>query len=457
MKLHPHLFLTLATLGLAPGGLALGSSIPWLGLPLLALGLFGLLRLCRQPVPPPQPVPEAAPAPAPPPPVADRTSAVEAMATRIEAEAGEAVAEVNAAARDLQAELDQLETSGMELEHQMQAARGDSERGAAEAAIAAEATDAILKVVQDLTGEVSRAAATSRAMAERGEEAQRLVAELLVAAGEINAVTRLIAGIAGQTNLLALNATIEAARAGEAGKGFAVVAGEVKQLAAEAAKANAAIAERIAAVLDRVTRTTQAVDTILAGVRDLAGISATVEQAMSLQAETAASVARAAEDASRAAQAATAKVVGAAAKLDDNRMSIGMMHGTSGQVAAAIDGLQGRLVGLVRATLEEGDRRHYPRIPVRCRCTVLPSGSKEAVAGQVANLSLGGAKVYSRAAVASGDLVRLTIDGLPDFACRVVGMSDGLQLAFVFPDTATERELQSRLKAFLSALQSEAA
>jgi hypothetical protein len=457
MRPAPHLALALAALGLAPGGLALGSGLPWLGLPLLALGLFGLLQLRRQPAPPPPPAPVAAPAPAPPAPVADRALAVEAMAVRIETEAGEAVAEVHAAARDLQAELDLLEGSGLQLEQQMHAARGDSERGAAEAAVAAEATGAILKVVQDLAGEVARAATTSRSMAERGEEAQRLVAELSVAAGEINAVTRLIAGIASQTNLLALNATIEAARAGEAGKGFAVVAGEVKQLAAEAAKANAAIAERIAAVLDRVARATQAVDTILAGVRDLAGISATVEQGMSTQAATAASVARAAEDASRSAQAVTARVASAAAKLDDNRMSVGLMHGASGQVTAAIDGLQGRLVGVVRATLAEGDRRRHPRIPLRRSCTILLPGHGDAVAGQVANLSLGGAKVFSRAAVVPGDLVQLTVEGLPGTTCRVVGQSNGLQLAFVFPDAKTEDEFRCRLEALLAEPASEAA
>ncbi|MDF2925397.1 MAG: methyl-accepting chemotaxis sensory transducer [Paenibacillaceae bacterium] len=59
------------------------------------------------------------------------------------------------------------------------------------------------------------------------------MSELDREAAHISEIARFITEIASQTNLLALNASIEAARAGEHGRGFAVVAEEVRKLAEE--------------------------------------------------------------------------------------------------------------------------------------------------------------------------------------------------------------------------------
>lgn len=116
------------------------------------------------------------------------------------------------------------------------------------------------------TGDVDRMMTTSRELLDAvrrverqlqesrtiGTEAQTVASSaqttmdgLVERADAISQVVVLINEIAEQTNLLALNATIEAARAGEAGKGFAVVATEVKNLAAQTARATTEIGEKI--------------------------------------------------------------------------------------------------------------------------------------------------------------------------------------------------------------------
>jgi methyl-accepting chemotaxis protein len=71
------------------------------------------------------------------------------------------------------------------------------------------------------------------------------IGSLARAAQKIGDVIKLIQDVTGQINLLALNATIEAARAGEAGRGFAVVASEVKSLAVQTGKATEEIAAQL--------------------------------------------------------------------------------------------------------------------------------------------------------------------------------------------------------------------
>ena len=89
--------------------------------------------------------------------------------------------------------------------------------------------------------------ATSDAFDQTGA-ANAYTTRLTSAADAMGGIVGLIQTIAAQINLLALNATIESARAGDAGRGFAVVAQEVKNLAAQAAKATDQISGEIADV-----------------------------------------------------------------------------------------------------------------------------------------------------------------------------------------------------------------
>jgi methyl-accepting chemotaxis protein len=101
------------------------------------------------------------------------------------------------------------------------------------------------------------------------EEANEQVASLGDSSADIGKVVKVIRGIAEQTNLLALNATIEAARAGEAGRGFAVVANEVKELAAETARATTDVDAKVTAIQEQVERVVTALGAISSVVESI--------------------------------------------------------------------------------------------------------------------------------------------------------------------------------------------
>ena len=124
--------------------------------------------------------------------------------------------------------------------------------------------------------EISEAMAKSRAEtdspAAQADTADQATERLTNAATSMGGIIGLIQNIAGQINLLALNATIEAARAGEAGRGFAVVATEVKNLAAQAARATAAlqlIRTSITALREHVVATASAIEEQSAVTNDM--------------------------------------------------------------------------------------------------------------------------------------------------------------------------------------------
>ena len=149
--------------------------------------------------------------------------------------------------------------------------------------------------IDEIVGQVRRAASTTEEAATRMREAQMRVDSLRASADEVRKVVSLIDDITNRTTILALNATIEAARAGEAGKGFAVVAGEVKELSVQTARATGQIAAQINEIHDRIGETVETIMTMGQIVDEVQSMSANVAHAVEGQGQMVSDITRNAE------------------------------------------------------------------------------------------------------------------------------------------------------------------
>jgi methyl-accepting chemotaxis protein len=214
---------------------------------------------------------------------AERKSLLARLAGDFEAVIGNIVGAVSAAARELSSTATALTRTAETTQELSTTVAAASEQASGNVQTVAASTEEMSSAIAEIGRQVQQSSDIAREAVGQAQRTDERMAKLAHAATRIGDVTALITTIAEQTNLLALNATIEAARAGEAGKGFAVVAQEVKQLAAQTAKATNEISGQITEMQSATQQSVAAIKEIGGTIARIAEIATTIASAVEEQ------------------------------------------------------------------------------------------------------------------------------------------------------------------------------
>ena len=229
-----------------------------------------------------------------------------------------------------------------------QTVTGLSQNTASNIATVAAATEELSASEREISTQVAHSAGVAREAVARSREAGNAMAVLDRAGLQIGEVAKLISEIASQTNLLALNATIEAARAGEAGKGFAVVAGEVKNLAAQTARATDEISGNITAIQAATKEAVAAIGEIDTTIGQLDESSTAIAAAVEQQTAATGEIARNIDAGSRGTAEVTQNVEDVARQISDAGAICTQLDHTFGAMADEIAALGRNVDGLLQ-------------------------------------------------------------------------------------------------------------
>ena len=236
----------------------------------------------------------------------ERKAVMRKLADEFEQAVGKIVDNVSTTSMELESAAGSMSKTAETTEQLSAAVASASEESSTNVQSVSAATDEMAASVSEISRQVQESSRIANEAVAQAEKTDARISDLSHAAGRIGDVIKLITAIAEQTNLLALNATIEAARAGAAGKGFAVVAQEVKQLAAQTAKATDEIRGQIAGMQTATQESVAAIKEIGETIGRISQIATTVASAVEEQGASTQEIARNVQQAAQG----TAQVTG---------------------------------------------------------------------------------------------------------------------------------------------------
>ncbi|KAA0123669.1 HAMP domain-containing protein [Methylobacterium sp. P1-11] len=283
---------------------------------------------------------------------AERRRTMIELADGFERAVGGIVGMVSSSATELQATAQTMTSSATETASQSSTVAAAAEEASANVQTVAAAAEELGTSVQEIGRQVLGSASLAQTAVGEADETQHLVQALSQAATRIGDMVGLISNIAGQTNLLALNATIEAARAGEAGRGFAVVAAEVKDLAAQTARATEEISQQIGQIQGVTGQAVSAIDTIAARIREIDAVATTIAAAVEQQGAATQEIVRNVSQAAAGTDEVTSNITGVAKASEETGAAAAQVLGAAGELSRQSEYLGtevSRFLGTIRA------------------------------------------------------------------------------------------------------------